>query len=278
MRNGPRPNLFVIGAMKSGTSSLHAALAAHPQIFMCREKEPDYFIEQRNWTKGESWYLSLFARAGDKPIIGESSTGYTKAPIFHGVLQRILQFQPDARFVYIMRDPIERTISHYRHNVWWEGERRDMLTAICEKAHFRDVSHYAAQLAPYIEVFGRDRIYTLTLEELVAHPSKVFRELLAWLGVESSDAPQSIQRRNVTPDKIPRARTGLGFLLRLQDSRVWNAATRLMPRGVRTIGLRLIAREADQSPQPVVQAIEFLRPNSIGTNAGPESHARSPIS
>jgi len=113
MRNGPRPNLFVIGAMKSGTSSLHATLAAHPQIFMCRKKEPDYFIEQCNWSRGERWYLSLFARAGDKPIIGESSTGYTQAPRFHGVPQRIRGFRPDARFVYIMRDPIERTISHY---------------------------------------------------------------------------------------------------------------------------------------------------------------------
>lgn len=260
MRNGPRPNLFVIGAMKCGTTSLHAALAAHPQIFMCRPKEPDYFIAERNWSKGERWYLSLFARAGDAPIIGESSTGYTKAPTFTGVPQRIMRFQPSARFIYIMRDPIERAISQYWHHVRREGERRDMLTAILAEPHFRDVSHYAAQLAPYVEVFGRDRIYPLTLEELVACPSKVFRELLVWLGVNAAFVPQRIQRRHVTPDTIHLARTGLGVLLKLRSSRGWHAAARLMPRSVRTIGLRLIAREVDRTAQPVAQVAELLRP------------------
>ena len=119
----PKPNLFVIGAMKSGTSSLHYYLAAHPQIFMSDPKEPSYFavssrsksaspqIATQSYCRSEEEYLRLFENAQGATIIGESSTNYTKLNSFTQVPQRIAAFQPDARFIYIMRDPLERTIS-----------------------------------------------------------------------------------------------------------------------------------------------------------------------
>src|SRR4051794_17663311 len=99
--------------MKSGTSSLHAYLATHPQIFMCPEKEPEFFAKEAIWSRGERWYLELFAGAKNESIIGESSTVYSKIPKFRGVPERIGKFNPEARFIYVMRDPIERTISQY---------------------------------------------------------------------------------------------------------------------------------------------------------------------
>ena len=84
-----RPNLFVIGAMKSGTTSLHAYLGSHPQIFMCPEKEPSFFAKETISSRGEDWYLKLFAAAGSKPVIGESSTAYSRIPLFPGVPERI---------------------------------------------------------------------------------------------------------------------------------------------------------------------------------------------
>ena len=116
-----RPNLFIIGAMKSGTSSLHAYLGTHPSVFMCEPKEPGYFVEQLNLKRGRGWYSKLFHGAEGASIRGESSTEYTKAPMYGGVPQRLAEFNPQAKIIYLMRDPIERSISHYWHMVRWHG-------------------------------------------------------------------------------------------------------------------------------------------------------------
>jgi hypothetical protein len=169
--------------MKSGTSYLSALLGAHPAIFMSSPKEPCYFVEQKvlrrvwpgQWQQGY-WrsvdgYMSLFADAGGAAVIAEASTFYSQEPLFWGVAERILSFNPSARFVYIMRDPIERTISHYWHRVRWWGERREMLSAIRSDPHYRHVSHYARQLKAFLRYVERERMYILTHEALLADPA-----------------------------------------------------------------------------------------------------------
>jgi hypothetical protein len=115
----PRPNLFLIGSMKSGTTYLSQLLAAHPAIFMSSPKEPCHFVDPKilrrawpwMWRQGywrsEARYLSLFSAANGAPVITEASTAYSKLPMFSGVCARILAFNPQARFMYIMRDPVE---------------------------------------------------------------------------------------------------------------------------------------------------------------------------
>jgi hypothetical protein len=118
-----KPNLFIIGAMKSGTTYLWNLLSSHPSIFMCRPKEPSYFVEpgqlqklsygiwRQGYWKSEEAYLKLFRSAGIATILGEASSYYLHLPFASGVPERICQFNPDARLIYLMRDPIERTIS-----------------------------------------------------------------------------------------------------------------------------------------------------------------------
>jgi sulfotransferase family protein len=251
----PRPNLFLIGAMKSGTTSLHAYLGSHPQIFMCPQKEPEFFAKEEIWSLGEEWYVKLFAAVGSELVIGESSTVYSRIPHFPGVAERIANFNSEARFIYIMRDPVERTISQYWYHVRFCGERRGMLTAIREDPHFTDASNYAMQLAPYFERFGSDRIATLTFEELSRNPLNVSRELFAWLGVDASFVPSNLdQRENVTPQVIVLPKTGLlnhvGRALKpLIPSRMFSMAKR-----------RLQAYESiDRSSSSVHEVIEFLK-------------------
>ena len=110
-----RPNLFVIGAMKSGTTTLHEYLGSHPEICMSDRKEPGYFVEEYGWSNGVDWYLRQFSGDGKEKYLGESTTDYTKLPRFKGVARRIAEFNPGAKIMYLLRDPIERTISHY----WW---------------------------------------------------------------------------------------------------------------------------------------------------------------
>jgi hypothetical protein len=206
----PRPNLFLIGAMKSGTTSLHSYLASHPEIFMCPEKEPEFFAKHAIWSRGEDYYLGLFARAATEPVIGESSTVYSRIPHFPEVAERIAKFNPESRFIYIMRDPVERTISHYWFCVRFYEERRDMLTAIRKDPQFTNVSNYAMQLTPYFARFGSDRVATLTFEELSTDPAGVVRRLFKWLGVDPSFVPPNVGRReNVTPEVIALRKIGL---------------------------------------------------------------------
>ncbi len=242
--------------MKSGTTSLHAYLGSHPQIFMCPEKEPEFFAKETVWSRGEDWYLKLFAAAESESVIGESSTVYSRIPHFPGVPERIAKFNPEARFIYIMRDPIERTISQYWFLVRFCGERRDMLTAVREDPRYTDTSNYAIQLSPYIRLFGGDNIATLTFEELSKNTVPAMQKLFHWLGVDASFVPPNLdQRENVTPQIIVLPKTGLlnqvGRALKpLIPSRMFSAAKR-----------RLQAYEfIDRNSSSVDEVIEFLKP------------------
>jgi hypothetical protein len=252
----PRPNLFLIGAMKSGTTSLHAYLGSHPQIFMCPQKEPEFFAKEKIRSLGEEWYLNLFAAAGSELVIGESSTVYSRIPHFPAVVERIANFNSEARFIYIMRDPVERTISQYWYHVRFCGERRDMLTAIREDPHFTDASNYAMQLAPYLERFGSERIATLTFEELSKNPLNVSRELFAWLGVDASFVPPNLdQRENATPQIIVLPKTGL-------LNHVGRALKPLIPSRMFSMAKRRLQRyeSFDRNSSSVDKVIEYLKP------------------
>lgn len=258
-----KPNLFIIGAMKSGTTSLHHYLGAHPEIFMCEPKEPGYFVEELALQKGEQWYLSLFSQARDEPILGESSTHYTKLPAYKGVPERIARFNEDARFIYVMRDPVERAISHYWHNVRnlrWEAERRDMLTAMRRDPHYEAFSDYASQLDPYLRLFGRDRVYAMTFEHLVAEPRAAAQAVLRWLGVDHTHVPPVLdQRWNGAPSRMMRVR-GLGVLNRLRHSSLWTALSPWVPAGVRALGNTLAQRPVCPDSERTEKAISYLRP------------------
>lgn len=265
----PRPNLFIIGAMKSGTSSLHSYLNAHPSIFMCEPKEPCYFVhpDQLDWPdikklelwKSEEHYLELFKSANNVKIIGEASTLYAKLPKITDVPERIAQFNPDARFIYIMRDPIERTISHYWHEVRRGNEFQDMLTAIRENPLYRDVSHYAMQLQPYFEQFGQEKILILTFEEMRADPSRFMRTVFNWLGIDDNFEPPNLGNKiHATPSKFYQK----GRFYRFRYTWPWSEIASLLPKKIRSAGLQLAVKEVnrDDASTATEEITHFLRP------------------
>ena len=266
-----RPNLFIIGAMKSGTSTLHAILGTHPSIYMAKVKEPSHFVEpsqlkvlwplmeQRGYCHSVDRYLTLFEEAGEAAFVGESSTAYTKLPRITGVAERIKAFNPEARLIYIMRDPVERAISQYWHRVRALYEKQDMLEAFRSDPTYRDYSNYAMQLQPYVSLFSADRIKAVTFERMKEDPAALAQEIFRWLGVDDTFVPPNTDDpQNVTPAYIEKGR-GRGLLNRVRRSRLWDQARPYFPSTVRSLGKRMAMEAVNRRSVPTEQAVAYLR-------------------
>ena len=257
--------------MKSGTSTLNMHLDSHPEIFMCTPREPSYFVEhtqlRKIWPKMEAegyWrcidkYLALFAQAGSAKIIGESSTNYTKLNRLTGVAERISKFSTDAKILYIMRDPVERTISHYWHHVRHHGESRDPMTALAKDSQYTDTSYYAMQLRPYFDRFPEKNIFTLSFEDLVTDIPGNLKRIYSWLEVDESFMPETIHKKlHVTPEKLVQVQ-GVGVLSGFAHSRFWDMMSKYVPRDLRRYARRFSEREVDVTSEKQM-LVEYLRP------------------
>ncbi len=180
---GRLPNFFVIGAMKAGTTSLYEYLFAHPNVFLPTEtKEPAFFA--RNWRRGEGWYRSLFAGAGDAVAVGEASTSYTKYPTITTVPDRMASVVPEARLIYVVRHPIERMQSHWAWLVVHGTERRPIDEALLEEPAYAAVSSYAMQIERFLPHYGLDRLLLIRSEDLRSEREATLQRVFEFLGVD----------------------------------------------------------------------------------------------
>jgi hypothetical protein len=271
-----KPNLFIIGAMKAGTTYLRALLMCHPSIFMCEPKEPCYFVEptqlsvlypeawRRGYWKGERRYLDLFRSSGTATMLGEASVFYTFAPMASGVAARLSRFDPSCRLIYIMRDPIDRTISHYWHNVRHFGEYRSPFDAIRHDRQYMAVSNYELQLREYFAHFETKQIMLLTFEEMTAKPDETTAKIFRWLQIADVPLPAS-PPQNVTPERFGGS-IGAWRKLRRQNRYLRTAVDRV-PRSIRQIGARMVTREVSPDAVDMSQIVEFLRPKQQAQTA-----------
>jgi hypothetical protein len=189
------PTFIVIGAMKGGTTSLFHYLDEHPQVHMSPLKEVDFFVEESNWGRGFDWYARQFEGAGAATTaIGEASTLYTKYPQYRGVPERIRQHLPDARLIYVVRDPIARLRSHYQHRTLIGSERRPIAEAVAADPTYIDTSRYGMQLERYLEHFPREQIQIITSEDLRSRRAETLAAVFGFIGVDASFVPPSIEQ------------------------------------------------------------------------------------
>lgn len=185
--------IVIIGAMKSGTTTLFSMLAEHPQIAPATPKEPGFFAFEDIHARGFEWYHGLFdfdpARHRYRL---DGSTDYTKAPFVTGVWERMTA-RKGARYklVYIMRHPLRRIESHARHVQWTRKELGQILSTKADHGLDHGVSlpslamtQYARQLAPFREVWAAGDLFVMTLEELKARPETVMPALWAFLDLD----------------------------------------------------------------------------------------------
>lgn len=200
------PDVIIIGAQKCGTSSLHYYLDCHPDIRMSVQKELNFFSEEAQWSRGVDWYKKQFT--GDAKIFGEASPGYTMYPVRQGVPARMHQLIPDARLIYLVRDPVERMVSHYLDRVKGGREQRPVEEALLdpgpENFYYR-YSQYYDQLSRFLKYYPRDAVYVETAGRLKKDRPAVLREIFRFLGVDPEfNCPEFGQLQNVSNVKLKR--------------------------------------------------------------------------
>lgn len=192
------PNLIVIGAAKCGTTSLHEYLDEHPEIAMSREKELRFFVEEKNWPRGREWYSEQFE---DAPVRGESTPAYTVYPRYRGVPERMRELIPDARFVYLVRDPIERIVSHFVHRSVQFPGMGSLEQALADpqvREGFVLPSRYWLQLERYLACFPEDQLLVVDADELRGRRNETLARIFRFLQVDpgfQSDAYERTHNR-----------------------------------------------------------------------------------
>src|SRR4051812_26405844 len=203
------PNLLIIGAQKCGTTSLHAYLDLHPDVDMAAGKELDFFIADRAWRNGPHWYAAHFR--DDAAVRGEASPNYTAWPIWDGVPERAASLVPDARLVYLVRDPIERIESHYLQRRLQDGERGDIASVIGDVRDPHNLfvarSRYATQLERWLDHFPQEQVLVVAAEDLRDERHATVAAVLAHVGLDdpvepallASDHHRSAEKAELAP-------------------------------------------------------------------------------
>lgn len=243
------PTFFVAGAAKSGTSSLHAYLAQHANVFMTEVKEPHYFAFDDRYLHGRAWYRSLFSQGMRATARGESSTGYM---VFPRVPERIQRDVHDPRFIFVLRNPVDRCYSHYRWMMGLGLESRSYEDAFLsdrsaepdpQRGHFGNFKFYCQYglygkwVARYLATFRRDRLCIVTAESLRRSPLDAVNLCFQFLGVDELPAIASTEKN----------RTGRLLCPPIYWSLVWFFGYSKFPRLLHRISAKRFSRACDRA-------------------------------
>jgi hypothetical protein len=230
---GGEDSIFIIGAMKSGTTTLFDILARHPDIAPAEDKEPGWFAFPEVRDRGRDWYDGLFRDAPGRRYRLEASTDYSKAPFVTGVWDGMRAAVPGRiKLIYIMRHPLRRIESHARHV---QVARKELGQRISPRPdHGLDAgisevnlaaARYAEQLDAYPEAWAAGDLLCLTLEELRADPDATLARVYAFLELDPDAGPTELPRSNAAEN-------------RTRTHPLWRSLSRLGP--VMTAGRALL--------------------------------------
>ncbi|WP_432478372.1 sulfotransferase domain-containing protein [Nocardioides sp. GXQ0305] len=184
------PGFILIGAMKSGTTSLSAYLWEHPDIFFCKPREPRFFSD--HYDDGLAAYERLFDDALPGQVCGEGSTNYSVAALHPGVPERIAAACPDVKILYLLREPVARIRSLYQHRLDRKPDLRSIDQAVFEQPIYLESARYGAQLDAYLDHFDRDQVLVLSSDRLREDRSSLLAEVYGFLGVDPGFTPADL--------------------------------------------------------------------------------------
>lgn len=236
------PNFLIIGAAKAGTTSLHQYLGSHPQAFVSQRKELSFFCEDFNWKLGQGWYESHFKGADSAVAVGEASPRYTVYPLYKDVPARIASLIPDARLIYLVREPIERMQSQYLDNVIHGLERRPVEEALSSNPFYLTSSRYALQLEQYLEHFRHDQILVVRSEELRHKRERALARVFHFLGIDPDWRSPVFEQEFL---KMSKRRAPRQSFHRIWYSRLSRRIGPLLPRSFKDTFRSVTSREVD---------------------------------
>lgn len=209
------PDFFIVGAPKCATSSLHALLIQHPDIFMCSPKEPHFFstdLPGLAEVDGIAGYEALFAAAPDGACLGEASAFYLMS---EDAPARIHAANPEARIILSLRNPADATRSWYHQlrdgfredqtafQASWDlqearakGERLPPYCPEPRQLQYREIYSYADQVARYLDVFGPEQVLILRFEEIKQDSDAVIARIVDFLGLEPFSESIALPKTN----------------------------------------------------------------------------------
>lgn len=281
-----RPNLFIVGAPKCGTTSLYEYLKSHPEVFMSVNKEPTYWSNDVSRGPGDIYiiekpedYFALFEDAAPSHrVVGEASTPYIYSKV---AVERILEFSPEARFIAMLRSPVDLFVSlHQQQLRGYRGFENDIEKAWrnqeewCRIAPEGMVYHYdyrwVCALGTHMErLMGQvaaENLHIILLDDLKEDPLKVYLKTLAFLGLKD-DGRRSFPVYNES--RIPRiwAYQWLIHFGMLKLGPVYRGAKWLAHRmGIRDVRGRLTEPNLKRVPKPDLrpefreELVECFRP------------------
>jgi hypothetical protein len=198
-----KPNLFIIGAAKYGTTALHAYLAEHPQICMSTQKEPGYWCTDiPGFCKVGSYeeYLSLFEAGDEHVILGEASPFYIYS---EPALRGIREYNPDAKLIVMFRNPVEQAPAYHNQArydgtdtvddflaAWRLQETRaagNEIPRTCKMPtllQYKAVASFGAQLERLYEIWPAEQVLVILMDDFKHDTAGVHKQVLEFLGLE----------------------------------------------------------------------------------------------
>jgi hypothetical protein len=269
----PLPTFLIVGAAKSGTTSLFEYLGQHPDIYVPPCKEPCYFSDGLpTFASTDKEYVNLFSGHRGQPALGEASTSYLYDPQACG---RIKQLCGDVRILILLRQPARRAYSAWGHNVYQMGYEtlsfEDALAAESERMepefiaqcpfyyggyHYFHSGLYAEQVERFVDAFGAQRVQVHTFDTFAANPGEVCCEVFRFLNVDDQFVPV-FEKHNESPGFRNRALHR--FLT--QPPGVLTRVYEALPAKVRLAAYstlrRVYQRNLEHRPRPPMSADSF---------------------
>lgn len=245
---GIRPTFIGIGAQKCASSWLHRIAACHPQVGVSAEKEVDFFSYR--FDHGYQWYEDRFRHCADRGAVGETSPSYfcdPRAPM------RVRRYNPCARIIVSLRDPVERALSNHRHEVRVGHVRGDLRfsTGLDNNPMYIDQGRYATHLRRWFRHFRPEQLLVVLMEDIVRDPLAVSRTVYRFMGVDPAFVPLAPAQRD-NPGYATRYRP----LARLKDG-IHHYVDSIAPvewmwRSASALGLRSLYRRVNVVPSEAV--------------------------
>lgn len=217
----PVIDFVIIGSAKCGTTSLHKYLNLHPDVYMPTgvgiNDETGLFLPHnddrikalksrriREHSDDEALLEMILQGYRGERVVGEETTDYTKRPYRTVRYDFIKTHNPQMKFIFMVRDPIQKLFSQYRHFLRYQPKHtlRDFTQELLEYDYYKYASAYFFQLEPYIEHFGSQAIKVVILEELGKDTPRVLKSIFGYLGVSEIDVDPSKLERHLVNKRV----------------------------------------------------------------------------